>query len=116
MEPELIANTATVSMDSLLAQLGNVVDAFRLGALPGLAAALTLMLGVLNFGPLKTRLAASSLDWIKPLLTLVGMIGGAIVGALIAGQATVDSILIGLGVLFSGGGPVVAQLVRDIRD
>lgn len=116
LAPLIPTATAGPALDELVTQGAGVVAAFRDGVLPGLAATFALLLGVLNFGPLKRILQRSRVDWLRPALTLVGMAGGGVVGALIGGAGAWDAVAAAVGVLVSGGGPVATQLVRDWLD
>lgn len=103
------------NVDSLFQALGAVWNAFTSGGvLVGMGAVFAALATVMNFTPLKTFLAKSRFDWIRPLIMLISVTGGAFVGALLTDVTLWASVMAGLTTGVASGW--VQKFIQDVRD
>lgn len=84
------------------------------GLLAGLAAIFGSLAVIMNFGPLKRRLAASSFDWLRPLVMLISVGGGAGVGAFMMTPNVIGAVIAGLTAGLGSG--YVQKLIQEVND
>ena len=108
-------DTSTTSLEEVLGVIPGIVAAFNdMGILAGIAAVAGAALVVLNFGPLKKALAASPLDYVRPLIMLISVSVAAGIGTAMAGASALSAVI--AGVMAGLGSGWLQKLIQEWRD
>lgn len=108
--------TPDATLEEVLATIPGIVEAFSSGGVwAGLIAVFATVMVALNFGPLKTWLAASPLDWLRPALMLVSVGATAgITAALTTGASVLSAVI--AGALAGLGSGYLQKLIQEATD
>jgi hypothetical protein len=112
---QVSTSTSPVGLDEVVGTIPAIIAAFKSGGIwAGIAAIFGTLAALLNFGPLKKKLAESPVDWIRPLIMLLGVGLTAALSASSLGADALSAVI--SGVIAGLGSGFVQKLIQDIRD
>ena len=114
-QPDGGTDTSTVGLEEVLGTIPGIVGAFTDGnVLLGISLAFAALGVALNFGPLKSLIAGSKYDWVRPALMLVVVGATAGIGSAMAGADALGAIL--MGIMAGVGSGYIQKIIQEYKD